>query len=80
MVACTNVENALTIIGSADGSTLPLIIFYAFRFVLSFSLFIYEPEALPSSTLFFLLITLLGESAATFFLFYNVVYISSLVL
>ncbi len=39
-----------------------------------------EHEAPPSSTLFFLLKALLGESVTTFFLFSNVVYISSLIL
>jgi hypothetical protein len=47
--------------------------------MLSCSLFIPELEALPSSTLFFLLRKLLGEFITTFFLFFSVVYISSLV-
>jgi hypothetical protein len=47
--------------------------------MLSFSLFIHEPEAPSSSTLLFLLRTLLGELIAIFFLFSNVVYISSLI-
>jgi len=47
--------------------------------MLSYSLFILELEA-PPSTLFFLLRTLLEEFDATFFLFSSVVFISSLVL
>jgi hypothetical protein len=47
--------------------------------VFSYSLFTLEPEAPPSSTLFFLLKTLLKESIVAF-LFFNVVYISFLVL
>jgi hypothetical protein len=48
--------------------------------VLSCSFFTFEPKAPPSSTLFFLLRTLLGEFVAAFFLLFSVVYISSLVL
>jgi hypothetical protein len=48
--------------------------------VLSCSLFTPKPEAPPFSTLFFLLIALLGDSIAAFYLFSSVVYISSLVL
>jgi hypothetical protein len=48
--------------------------------VLSCSLFILKHEAPPSSTLFFLLRALLGESIVTLFRFYSVIYISSLVL
>jgi hypothetical protein len=80
LVACTTVGTTCTTIGTEDGSTLPLIIFYAHTYVLSCSLFNLEPEALPSSTLFFLLIALLGESIATFFIFSNAIYISSLVI
>jgi hypothetical protein len=47
--------------------------------VFSCSFFTPEPKALPSSTLFFLLRTLLGESATTFFLFFSALYVSSLV-
>jgi len=47
--------------------------------MLSYSLFTLELKALPSSTLFFLLRTLLGKSAIAFFWFSNVAYISSLV-
>jgi hypothetical protein len=45
----------------------------------SCSLFTFEPKAFLSSILIFLFRALLGESAATFFLFSSVVYISSLV-
>ncbi len=71
---------ACTIVGTKDGSTLPLIIFYALTYVLSYSFFTPQPKALPSSTLFFFLKAFLGKSAIAFFLFFNVVYISSLVL
>ncbi len=47
--------------------------------MLSCSLFILELEVPPSSTLFFLLKTLLGKYVIVFFLFSNVVCISSLV-
>jgi hypothetical protein len=36
-----------TIVGTTNGSTLPLIIFYAFRFVFSYSLFTLKPKAFP---------------------------------
>jgi len=48
--------------------------------VLSYSFFPLQPEALPSSILFFLLRALLGESVVVFFQFSNVVCISSLVI
>jgi len=70
---------ARTIVGIINGSTFPLIIFCALKFIFSCSLFTPKLEALPS-TLFFLLGALLGKIATTFFLFFNVVYISSLVL
>jgi hypothetical protein len=79
LTAYTIVGTGLTIIGTANGSTLPLIIFCALKFVLSCSLCTFKPKALPSSTLFFLLKTLIGESVIAFFMFSNVVYISSLV-
>jgi hypothetical protein len=69
-----------TTIGTLDGFTLPFIIFFALTSMLSYSLFTHEHEAPPSSTLLFILRTLIGECATTFFLFSNVVYISSLVL
>jgi len=69
---------AYTTVGITDGSTLPLIILCAFKFVLSYSLFTLELEAPPSSTLFFLLIALFGKSAAVFFIFSSAFYISSL--
>ncbi len=77
LIAYTIVGTAFTIVGTIDGSTLPFIIFCAFKFVISYSLFTPKHEALPSSIMFFLLITLLGEFVATFFLFSNVVFISS---
>ncbi len=80
MAAYTTFGTTRTIVGITNGSTLPLIIFYAFVYVLSCSLFILESKVLPSSTLFFFLKAILGEFAITFFLFSNVVYISSLVL
>jgi len=69
-----------TIVGTSDGSTLPLIIFDGLKFVLSYSFFILEPKAPPSSTLFFLLKTLYRESIAAFFMFTSVICIFSLVL
>ncbi len=47
--------------------------FYGLKSMLSCSLFILKPEALPSSILFFFLKTLLGEYVVAFFLFSNVV-------
>ncbi len=79
LTTCTTNGTTLTIVGTIYGSTLPLIIFCALKSMLSCSLFIPELEALPSSTLFFLLRKLLGEFITTFFLFFSVVYISSLV-
>jgi len=67
----TTISTIVTIASTTDGSTLPLIIFN--------SLFIFELKVPPSSTLFFLLKALLGESMAAFFLFFNGIYISSLV-
>jgi hypothetical protein len=58
---------------------MPLINFCALAFVFSCSLLTLELEAPPSSALFFLLKTLIGDFATTFFLFSSVVYISSLV-
>ncbi len=66
-----------TIVGIVDGSILPLIIFCTFTYVLSCSFFTPKLEAPPSLTLLFLLKIILGEFVATFFLFSNVVYISS---
>jgi len=77
LIANTIVGIALTIVGTIDGSTLPFIIFCAFKFVLSYSLFTPKHEALPSSIMFFLLITFLGEFVAAFILFSNYVFISS---
>ncbi len=69
---------ACTTIGITDSFILPLIIFCALRFLLSYSLFIFEPKA-PPSTLFFLFRALLRKCVATSFLFSSVVHISSLV-
>jgi hypothetical protein len=69
-----------TIVGTANGSTLPLIILCALASILSYFLFTIEPKVLPSSTMFFLLKALFDESTIAFFLFSSVVYISSLVL
>jgi hypothetical protein len=71
---------AFTIVSTVNGSTLPLIIFCAFKFVLYYSFVTLEPKVPPSSTLFFFLRTFLGESTVAFFLFSNAIYISSLVL
>jgi hypothetical protein len=79
LVACAIIVTTLTIVGITNGSILPVIIFCAFKSMLSYSFFIPKLEVFPSSTLFFLLITLLGEFATTFFLFSSVVYIFSLV-
>jgi hypothetical protein len=82
-VICGTVKVCLTtctIISIIDGSTLPLIIFCAFKFVLFCSLFTLEPKTPLSSTLFFHLKALFREFLATFSLFFGVVYISSLVL
>jgi len=48
LVACTIVGIAFTTINSANGSTMPLIIFYAFISMLSYSLFTPKLEAPPS--------------------------------
>ncbi len=71
---------ALTTISTTNGSILPLIIFYAFKFMFSYSLFPPKPKVRPSSILLFFLRALLKEFTTTFFLFSSVVYISSLVL
>ncbi len=67
LTTCTTIGTPLTTIGTANGSTLPFIIFYAFKYMLSCSLFIPETKAPPSSTLFFLLRALFEEFDATFF-------------
>ncbi len=72
LTAQTTGGTTLTTIGIANGSTLTLIIFYALKFVLSYSLFTFEPKTPPSSILFFLLKALLRESITIFFLFSNV--------
>ncbi len=83
-VVCLTVRTivgiAHTIVGTVDGSILPLIIFCALTFVLSYSFFTLEHETPPSSILFFLLKALIGDFGATFFLFFDVVCSSSLIL
>ncbi len=79
ITTCTIVDIVFTTIGIVDGFILPLIIFCAFKYVLSYSLFILEPKVSPSSTLFLFLKTFLGESVVAFFLFSSAIYISSLV-
>jgi hypothetical protein len=69
-----------TIVGTADGSTLPLIILCAFKSTLSYSLFTPKPKVPPSSIMFFFLKALIGKFAATFFPFSSVVYISLVLL
>jgi len=80
MVACTTISTTHTIVGIVDGFTLPLVIFYALAFAFSYFVFTTEFEAPPSSTLFFLLITLYVEFVIAFFLFSSLVCISSLVI
>ncbi len=77
---CTTIGITYTTIGTTNGSTLPFIIFCAFISMLSYSLFIPEPKAPPSSTLLFFLKTLLGKFVIAFFLFSTFVYISFLVI
>jgi hypothetical protein len=74
LIAYAIISTVITIVGTTYGSILPL------KCILSCSVFILEPEAPPSSTLFFLLRTLIGESMATFFLFFSIIYISSVFL
>ncbi len=79
LITCNTNGTTMIIVGTVDGFTLPLIIFFTFKVVFSYSLFIHEHEVPFSSTLFFLLRALLRKSIVIFFLFSNVVYISSLV-
>ncbi len=76
----TIVGTTRTTVGTIDHSILPFIIFCALTFVLSCSFFILQLKVPPSLTLFFFLRTLLGKFVVAFFLFSNVVCISSLVL
>ncbi len=80
LVAYTIIGTTHTIVGIIDGSILPFINFYALSYVLSYSFFTPKLEAFPFSTLFFVLKAFLGEFDVAFFLFSNVVCISSLVL
>jgi len=77
LITYTTINTIVTIVGATNGSILPLIIFYVTKSIFSYSLFTFEPKALCSSTLFFLLKALLRESMVAFFLFFNVIYISS---
>jgi hypothetical protein len=63
---------AYTNVGIVDGAILPFIIFYALTFVLSYFFLILEPEAPPSSTLLFLMKTVLRDFVVVFLLFFNV--------
>ncbi len=63
-ITCTNVDNV-------NGATLPFIIFYVHASMLSCSFLTFDPEAPPSSTLFFLLRTLFGDSVVAFLLLSN---------
>jgi len=80
LIAYITIRTTVTTIGTSNGSILSPIIFYAFKYVLSYSLFIPKHEAPPSSTLFFLLRALRGKFVTIFFLFSNVVYISFVVI
>ncbi len=61
-LAAYTIVDIHTIVGTIDGSILPLIIFCAFTFMISYSLFIFELEALFFSTMFFLLKTFFWEN------------------
>jgi hypothetical protein len=75
----TTIGTTYTNVGTPNGAILAYITFYAFTFVRSYSLTL-EPKALFSSTLVFLLKTLIGDFVLAFFLFFNATYISSLIL
>ncbi len=82
-----NICGALTLcllnytnVGIANGSTFPFVIFWALNSVLSYFFLTPHLEVPPYSTLLFLFRAFLGNFVATFLLFSNVVYISSLVL
>jgi hypothetical protein len=68
-----------TNVGTTNGATFPLIIFWALASILSYSFLTPHLEVEPSSTLLFLFKALLGNFVITFLLFSNVAYISSLV-
>jgi hypothetical protein len=67
---------ACTIVGIVNATTFPLIIFCAHASMLSCSFLALNPKAPPSSALFFLLRSFLGNFVVAFFLFSSVVYIS----
>ncbi len=74
LTTCTTISIACTNISTVDGSTVPLIIFYALASVFSCSFFTHENKAL-----FFLSRALLGKSVVVFFLFSSVFCILSLI-
>ncbi len=80
LVTCSTICTSRTIVGITYGSTLPFIIFCALTFMVFCSLFTHKLEALPSSTLFFLLRKLLGEFTIALFLYSSDVYISLVLL
>jgi hypothetical protein len=67
LTTCTNVGTAFTTIDIANGSILPLIIFYALKSMVSCSFFIPELHALSFSIMFFLLKALFREPIVVFF-------------
>jgi len=67
-------------VGIINGATLLFIIFWTLAYVFSCFFLTLDPEAPPSSILFFLFITLLGDSTTMFFLLFNVACMSFLVL
>ncbi len=79
LTTCTTIGTTCINVSTSNGAILPLTTFYAFTSMLSYSLLTPEPKVPPSSTLFFLLRALLGDSTAPFFIFSNVIFISSLI-
>jgi hypothetical protein len=79
LFSCTTIGTTFTIVGTTMFHS-ALHHFLCLEYVLSCSFFTIELEVPLSSTLFFLLKTLLGKSTIVFFLFFNVVYTSFLVL
>jgi hypothetical protein len=78
LTAYTIISTTCTNVGIANGATLPFIVFCAHTSMFFCTLLDQELEAPPSSTLFFLLRTLLRDFTTAFLLYSNVVYISSL--
>ncbi len=79
MAACTTISTTYTNVGTLDGATLPFITFCALTSMFSCSRLTFEPKGPPSSTLFFLLRALLGDSIVAFFLFSNATYNSIII-